>query len=256
MQFFDGWHIMWIFIYFGGTVGLCIWLKSKNKCFQQKFIYGMIVLNFILHFVGPVWVHDERQDQIFRMTMINTCAVLVFLSPFLYWQRDRFLKPGWLYMCVIGALGMIGFPEYAIGHDPFSFDILRLFIQHALLLFVPVLLVVLGHEELRFRDVWAAGVFYVLILIIVVANDAVLETLGFVHHMRWWNGAFQWHPGTLHGVVNPVIPDAWMRVPFGVNVGAFAYWPIIYMLPVIVLLILPVSVGITWVLSLGKKRGT
>lgn len=247
--FLDIWHVSWMIIYFAGTIGLCFWLKSKSIFFQKKIIYSMILFNFVVHFVGPWIIFDTMEQWLLRSTMVNTCAVLVFLSPFLYWQQDKFLKPGWLYMCIVGAFGLIAFPEYAIGQSPFSFNLIRLFVQHAILLFVPVLMVVLGHEKLNFRDTWSSCVFYIFILIIVIANDAILQSLGVTHNMRWWNGAFQWHPGNLYNVVNIVVPEVFMTVPFGENAGTFMYWPIIYMLPVIALLVFPFSVLITWILN-------
>lgn len=249
MQFLDVWHIAWIFIYLAGSAGFCIWLKTKNTNFQKKIIYSIIVVNFILHFAAPWFIHDTTEQWLLRVTMVNTCAVLVFLSPFLYWQQDRFLKPGWLYMCIIGALGLLFFPEYAIGFDPLSPNIIRLFVQHALLLFVPVLIFVLGHERISYKDAWACCVFYIVILIIVIANDAILYTLGVVHNMRWWNGSFQWHPGSLYPIVNWVIPDVFMTVPFGPNAGGFIYWPIFYMLPIIILFILPLTLLIMFILK-------
>lgn len=253
MQFLDIWHIMWIVIYFASTILLCIWLKSKAISFQKKIVYSIILLNFILHFLAPWVIQETAEAFIIRVTMVNICAVLVFLSPFLYWQKDKFLKPGWLYMCIIGSLGLLIFPEYAIGYDPFSLNIIRLFIQHALLLFVPVLMVVLGHESLRFRDAWTSCIFYIVILIIVIANDAILQVLGVVHDMRWLNGAFQWHPGTLYNIANIVVPNVFLTVPFGPQAGEFMYWPIFYMIPIIILFILPLTLIITGGLMWSKK---
>lgn len=254
MQFLDVIHLSWIIIYLAGGVGLCWWLKRKETGFQRRFVYQLILANFVLHFVGPWLVQDTLEGWLFRISFINTCAVLVFISPFVYWQEDKFLKPGWLYMCVIGALGLIVFPEYAIGYNPFSLNILRLFVQHAILLWIPMLMLVLGHYRISYRDLWAVGVCYVLILMVVVANDAILESLGIVHSMRWWNGAFQWHPGTLHGMVQLIVPDWMMHTPFGPNAGDFVYWPVLYMLPVIGVLLLPTTALIMALLRLLKKK--
>lgn len=253
IQFLDIWHIMWIMIYIVSTVLLCIWLKQKSVAFQKKVVYSIIIVNFILHFLAPWFIQETTQAFIIRVTMVNVCAVLIFLSPFLYWQKDKFLKPGWLYMCIIGSLGLLIFPEYAIGHDPFSLNILRLFIQHLLLLYVPIIMIVLGHENIRYRDTWTSCVLYIIILIIVIANDAILQVLGVVHDMRWLNGAFQWHPGSLYFIANALAPNVFLTIPIGPNAGEFMHWPIFYMMPIIILFIFPLSIIITGGLLLAKK---
>jgi len=244
LAFLDIWHIMWIFIYFLGAYVLCMWLKTKTPQVQRSVIYGLILINFVIHFVGPAWTRDTLSEWVLHVSMLNICAVLVFVSPFLYWQQDRFLKPGWVYMSIIGALGLLIFPEYAIGQDPLSFHMIRLFGQHALLFFVPILMIRLDHVKLRWRDTWTSSVFLVMILITVIANAAVMEVLGVVTNMRRINGAFQWHPGSLATVVDWAIPDVFMTVPFGPAAGDAVYWPLFYMLPVFILFIFPVTLGI------------
>lgn len=253
MQFLDAWHILWILIYLFGSAGMCLWLKNKKPFFQKSIVYGIILLNFVLHFLAPWVIHDTTEGWLLRVTMVNVCAVLVFLSPFLYWQQDKFLKPAWIHMCIIGALGLLIFPEYAIGADPLSLNIIRLFTQHALLLFVPILMVVLGHETLRLRDSCSACIFYIIIIVIVIANDAILQVLGVVHDMRWFNGAFQWHPSGLYNIIDPLVPNIFMTTPFGPNAGEPLYWPIFYMLPAVILFILPLSLITTLILNKFKQ---
>ncbi|MCL1936374.1 MAG: hypothetical protein FWF57_08395 [Defluviitaleaceae bacterium] len=241
MQFLDFWHLFWIFFYFGSTILLCIFLKNKSKKFQQIFIYSLIFINFVIHFLGPIIIHTQPHIRFMHISMINICAVLVFLSPFLYFQKDNLLKPGWLLMSIIGSLGMVGFPEAAIGHSPLSLNILRMFVQHLILLYVPILIIFLEHEKLKFYHVFSSAIFYVLIIYINIANDAILYTIGIFPNIHFWNGSFQWHPGSLYRAVNWAIPYVFLQTPFGVNQGNFMYWPVFYMIPVIFLLIIPVS---------------
>lgn len=253
VSMFNSWHFVWILIYTG--MFACFYFGLRNKAKQQQgwFIYGLILVNFVIHFAAPAMVASDMADFTFRISLRNICAVLVFVSPFLFWQRDHFLKPGWLYASMIGGFVIFINPTDAIGYHPFSFDVIRFFIQHGLLFTVVVLLISFNHEQLRWQDIWTTPVVMILVIVIVIANNAILQVIGVLEDMRRSNAAFQWHPSFLEAVFGWAIPSVFRTIPFGEHAGTQGYWPLFYKLPLFAIGFPLVSAGINGI-NIGLRK--
>lgn|GEM_PF-1638452 len=231
VEFLSFWHVFWLVFYLVVIVGLYQIFKNKPQRTQQFLIYGLILLNFIFHFTFPAFIQESPERFIRAISLSNICAVIVLMSPFIYWQRDHFLKPGWLYVSIIAGVAILVNPTDALGRHPFELDVLRFFIQHLIIFVVPILLISFNHETLRWRYLWTTPIFMMLIVALVIANAAILQVLGVIPDMRSINAAFQWRPAELEGALGWLVPTAFTRVPFGINAGEAAHWPLIYKLP-------------------------
>jgi len=231
VEIFNFWHLFWAIFYVVATVGLYRLFKDKSRRTQRLLIYGLILLNFFFHFTVPILTQDSPERFIRAVSLSNICAAIVLMSPFVYWQRDHFLKPGWLYVSIIAGLAILVNPTDALGRPSFELDVLRFFIQHWLIFVVPVLLISFDHESLRWQDLWTTPVLMTFIVAMVITNAAILQVLGVIPDMRATNASFQWRPAELESALGWMVPSAFTRIPFGAEAGEATHWPLIYKLP-------------------------
>lgn len=231
IEFFSFWHVFWVMFNVIATVVLYKTFKNRSRRAQHWLVYGLILLNLIFHFTLPIFTQESPERFIRAISWSNICAGIVLMSPFVYWQRDHFLKPGWLYVSIIAGLAVLVNPTDALGRSPFELDVFRFFVQHWLILVVPVLLISFNHETLRWKDLWTTPVLMTFMVAMVIANAAILQVLGVVSDMRGTNAAFQWRPADLEGALGWLVPSTFTRIPFGPNAGEFTHWPLIYKLP-------------------------
>ena len=218
------WFIFWTSLYVIATGAVYIILRNKPKNVQRGAIYGLVVLNFIFHFASPLILWDDWKNQVIRMFLINICAVLVFFGPLIFWAQDKFLKPGYIYACILAGTLVNFYPSEVTGLSPFDFQVIRFYVQHILIFMVGVLTVALGHIRLRTRDIWTLPVFMFFAILMVVANTAILDVWGLIGNMRNWNIAFQWGPAGIYSMVGWMIPD-FLRTDHG-------FIPVFWQLPV------------------------
>jgi len=217
------WYFLWMLAYPIFAAATYFLLRNRSEKFQAAAIYSIILLNFFIHFAWPLSHFETFNERVARMFLINHCAALVVLGPFLFFSKDSFLKPGFVYAAMMGGFLVSFYPGEAKGLPIYSLPVLRFYGQHILLFTTGFLLVSLGKVSLNFKNIWALPVFMFFTLLLVVANLAILQEWGIIRHMRNWNMAFQWGPDGLEGLVGWLIPS-FLRTESG-------FVPVLWQLP-------------------------
>lgn len=179
---------------FGVFFGLYFGLRKKSEKVQKWVLFGILALNFALHFIKQAFPEYLFEDYYVTGTLVrkgfpailrkctpeNICAVSTLIFPFIFLSK---WKTGKDYMFYLGSIsGLLGcfVPLPAKGLPFYSPEVIRCFICHASLWQVPILMVLFGHHKLDYRRIWKTLVMYFLVLCVIMVNELILIRIGWV----------------------------------------------------------------------------
>ena len=192
VEIFNFFYFLYIAIAVIATILSIRFLKNKTDKFRQRFIYGLIILNLIIHFLKVIIYPYTLVDHVWtKVTFENICASSVLLFPFLYFVKNKTLKD---YMIMVGmASGIITFlapldamspifnGSIPIGTRPaFLLENIRFYFAHYLLFLIPFLMMHFKMHEISIRRAYRAPFMLMLIFVIILINELIITALGWV----------------------------------------------------------------------------
>jgi len=256
LQLLNSAHFAWVIIYFFLTFIIFVTVKRTEKKYQKLIIFMLTILNVAIHFIYPFIFETATTEFIYKISLRNICAILVIISPFIIWQKDKFLKPGWLYSSIVAGLAILIYPTDIIGYSWSSLATIRFFFQHNLLFTIAFCLIRLNHEKISVRDIWTTHIVWSLMIIVIITNSVLMQDIGIISHMRRSNEAFQWQPSFLYSWFGWAVPELFQYVPFGGETGARRFWPFLYQQPFFIVGFPFISVVITLAFKISFKKST
>ena len=148
IQMFNGWYFLFLGLSVGGFFGLYFLLKNKKSVTIKAVLISLVFFALALHFMKglfpPYSLDYERhlRDSWF----INICGANIALFPFIILCKNNHVKDYMFYLGVISGLIAICYPiDPMLKADQASewIDILRFYLHHNLLWYVPLLMVIL-----------------------------------------------------------------------------------------------------------------
>ena len=249
VELFSWSYFFFILVNLGAFFGLYFLFRRRSARAKWWVVFSLLVANFLLHFLSPLYLgigfaSEYRPGMgyvnrgVDRIFLNNICAVSAVLFPFLFLSKDRFWRSGMVFVGVLSGILAMLLPTEALGNQVSTWqqhvNLWRFYIQHAIIWIAPMLMLAFGMHRLRWRDVWISPVYMVLVFCLIVTNSAIRQVLGSTGNMLNSNNSMQWRPDEgLRVLFNWLIPDFMTRVPLGPNAGAYAYWPILYLVPAI-----------------------
>lgn len=154
-------------------------LKRKSDKTKKIVIFFLIMVNFIQHiFKAWVWypIYHGEID-ILNSSLCNICAANIFLSPFIFFSKNKPAKDALFYFGTLGGIGSIITPFYFEGLDIFSWDYLRFYSCHTLVFITSALPIMLGLHTIKFKRFWQLGISFIILELIVFTDNIFIYAL-------------------------------------------------------------------------------
>lgn len=259
IQMFNFWYFLFLILCVGSGVGLYYLLKNKTEKTQKAVLFGLLLFGLVLHFLKCFFPpYSTDQARLYRdIFFINICGANIFLFPFLFFSKSDSVKD---YMFFLGILGGGAAMLYPI--EPLEkvdqaaewLDVIRFYVHHAILWIVPLLRVLLGHHKLSWRRVWKVPHGLLLLFIFIMFNQIIQSELGFVplrgddiFAIGYKNTSFIWGPGNseIGAILSYLCPNCFKVLPVGEHAGQMKYWPFVWMIVPVYVLMIPLCFLIT-----------
>lgn len=173
-------YFIWLLISFGLTAIPYFLLRNKTERAKRLVIVIFIFLNLFQHiFKSYVWRHLYGRGFTRENTAYNMCALLIIITPLAYFLKSETLKN---YVGLVGSFaGFIAvvIPYWFIGKSAFTWESVRFYTCHALLLATSSLPLLFGIYKIRFKHFYKIAIcFFISILIINLNNGLILQAQG------------------------------------------------------------------------------
>ena len=175
---FDGWHFLYLFITFGGTLALALLGRKKPQkqdTFLRLMAYLTVGLYVIDFFIMPL---SDSYDGISAYKLpFNICTIMAVMVPFVQFNPKfaKILQPV-VTLSIAAPLMWMCYPGTALGgQPPFCYVIFQTFMYHAFLFCWGVLNLAYGKVVYDIRKIWKEFVGILMILVWASFGNAVYD---------------------------------------------------------------------------------
>ncbi len=232
-------------------IGVVTYITQKqSKKVQKTIILGILFSGFILHFLKLVdkEYYNDLPYSLRKVSFENICAVSTLIFPFIFLTKSNKWKDYMYCFGILGGLGVLVYPNPAVGHGAFSFETIRCYYCHLVLILSSILMVKCEFHKLDYHRLWKVPFTFFEVLVIILFNEIVLMATGLVEpniynllDRGYRNSSFIFGPTHGFDAIKPAIdvfvPKIFRVAPCGPLKGEELYWPIIWMvLPAYVVL--------------------
>lgn len=160
LRLFSWFHILTLLLPVGIVVGLYFLLRRRSPKVQDAVILGLMLVNVLQHYFKMfVWPHMWGEAFGIEETAKNMCAFLIMFSPVFYLVRGVW-RDFLTYVGTAAGLFALVYPIWFINADILTWEFVRFFVCHALLMIASILPVLLGRHKLSFRHFWKMGLCF------------------------------------------------------------------------------------------------
>lgn len=160
------------------TFVLYIVFRNAQAHARRTAVFAVAMLNLFQHLFKPfVWPHLRGTGFGLENTAYNVCALLIIVTPLSILFGGELLLE--FIACIGSAAGAFTLllPYWFFGGTPFSWEFLRAWTCHAMLLCSSALLLLFGLVRFRFRHCFRFGFLFVAMLATVLINDMIVLAL-------------------------------------------------------------------------------
>ena len=254
LQFFNVWYFIFLLLSVGGFFGLYFLLKNKSEKTVKIVLISLMAFALVLHFLKGLFPpYSENYEIHLRDSwFINICGANIGLFPFMLLSKNKHVKD---YMFFIGTLSGLIAVCYPI--DPILkgaaqskeiIDVLRFYLHHNLLWYVPVLMVALKIHKVSYRRVFSTPVIFLAVMLFIMLNQVLQSELGFIslrgddiHAIPYVNNSLIWGPdGNISKLIEWACPSFFKTIPVGPHAGEAKYWPWFWLIVPCFVILVPV----------------
>jgi uncharacterized membrane protein len=189
IQIMNGYYFSYIFIAIAITLLSVKFLKNKSDKYRYWFIFSLIMINFIIHFLKVFIYPYTLVDHVWtKVTFENVSATTVLLFPLLFFVKNKTLKD---YMVMVGmAAGILTFVapldtmstifngSIEIGpRSAYMLENIRFYFAHYIMFLVPFLMMHFKMHELSIKRAYRAPFMLLLILVLILINEVILTII-------------------------------------------------------------------------------
>ena len=230
---FSIWHIMYIALIVGLTIGAAFILKNKSQETKTKVLNILAIAaiaSYILDFFimpiarvkgNPELVGDIDLDKL----PFHICTLIGCLIPFAQFNtklKNSKVKDVVVCLAIVASLMYITYPGSALGGvGAFCYKVVQTFLFHGLVFAWGVLSLTTKSAELKFKTIWKQAVGIAIIIVWAALGNSIYSNDA---------KSFDWF--FITGSTFPFIPKPLM--PLVVLVAVFGMCAIIYSIDLIV----------------------
>ena len=149
-------------------------LRKRSVYAKETALYVLMGFNIAQHFFKfLIWPHLWGAGFGVINTAYNVCAILIISSPFIYVSGNALLKQFVCYVGTIGATATLFIPYWFIGGTIFTWEYLRFWTCHTVLVATSLLPALWGLVRFNWRDWWKFGLIVLVMLALILLTDTV-----------------------------------------------------------------------------------
>lgn len=218
-------YFLYIFIALGITAGLYFLLRKRSEKAKKITVFSLMLVNALQHFFKfLIWPHLWNSEFGLVNTVYNMCAFLIVVSPIIFLIGGDAWKNFITYVgSVAGMIAMV-VPHWFVGLPAFSWEAIRFYFCHTFLFLTSILPALLGIYKINYRTCWKLPFLFFLGMVIIVFNDVICTSLGFLDGkddlygtLYSLNSVFIMHPPEAFPIMGKICavftPEAWESVP-------------------------------------------
>ncbi|MGN1200690.1 MAG: hypothetical protein ACI4R8_00295 [Candidatus Caccovivens sp.] len=252
VQMFNGWYFFWLILSVGSVVGLYFLLKNRTAKTQKIVLFSILVFGLVLHFLKafiPPYSLDESR-MLRDSWFINICGANIALFPFIFLSKSKTAKDYMFYLGILGGALAVLYPIEPIEKANQAaewLDIVRFYIHHTELYAVPLLMVLFKLHKLDYRRCIFTPIWFLGVMAFIMVNQLLQSELGFIpprnsdfFNINYKNSSMIWGPsGAIGDILAIFCPNFFKTVPFGEHAGETKYWPLLWLLFPVFILVTP-----------------
>lgn len=239
IKMFNGWYFIFLIISIGGFLCLYFLLKNKSEKTKKIILFSLLVFALVLHFLKPLFPpYSTDESRMLRDAwFVNICAANIALFPLMFWCKNKHIKDYMFYIGVISGLISIIYPMEPLAKSNQAgewIDIIRFYIHHNILWYVPLLMILLKLHKLDYKRVWSTPGILLIVMLFVILNQLFQSELGFIplrqddiFDINYKNSSLIWGPDdeSIANLIAWACPDIFKTIPVGQYAGQEKYWP-------------------------------
>jgi len=224
-------------IFAAALIVASVYFLFKGKPFAEDCaLFCLAVGNLLQHFYKPfVWPHLRGGMFSYIQTAYNVCAFLIIVTPFvLIWGNSLFKQ----FVCFVGTFGgILPFivPQWFIGKSIFTWEFLRGFVCHVLLLCTSLLPLLWKKTRLSEHNALAVGIGFFGMLGLVFSDNLICIVAGLMgKNAPLWETMLRLNPLWIMSPPQtfPLFNAILNGFSFGIKCGPLPYVPVLwYFLP-------------------------
>ncbi|MBQ8374861.1 MAG: YwaF family protein [Clostridia bacterium] len=256
---FNFWYFFWIAICVGVFFGLYFLLRKRTQKTQKTVLFCVLLFALLLHFLKALFPpYSVDESRLYRdIWFINICGANIFLFPFLFFSKNKWVKDYMFYIGVFsGILAMLYpiEPIQKVDQAAEWLDVVRFYIHHAILWIVPLLMVLLKLHTPSYKRVLSAPTGLLCVMLFIMLNQIVQSELGFVplrgddlFAIGYKNTSYIWGPGNdfIGKFLSKLCPNIFKFIPVGEFAGQTKYWPWVWLIVPAYVLVTPLAFAVS-----------
>ena len=174
LQYGSNAYIFYLLVSAMILAGIYFIFRKRSLRAKKWLLATLILINVLQHlFKSYLYPHLYGAGFGLQNTAYNVCAALILLSPFTLFGKDSFFKVFVAYAGTIAGTLSLLLPYWFIGQTIFTWEFLRFYVCHMLLLLTSALPLLWGIRKAGYRNFWKSGFALLFLLGIVLLNDVL-----------------------------------------------------------------------------------
>ena len=174
LRYFNHTYFLTLFVCAGLIAALYFSLRKRSLFTKRIAVFALLQFNLVQHFFKClIWPHLWGTGIGLINTAYNVCAFLIIISPFVFLGKNELLKQFVAYVGTIGASLAIIVPSWFIGSTIFTWEYLRSWTCHTVLIATSLLPALWGMVKFNYRDGWKFGLIFLMMLMLILSNNVV-----------------------------------------------------------------------------------
>jgi len=166
-------HILSILLLLALTILTLLILKNRQDKTKKTVIFILMFLNLIQHLLKSYVWYPLYHGQGFTIisTAYNMCALLIIMSPLLFFTNLKPLKEATAYFGVFSGLLSIAVPYWFIGKSILTWEYLRFYTCHTLLFMTSILSFLIFKP--KFKNFFFYGLIFIFFEFLISLNNGL-----------------------------------------------------------------------------------
>lgn len=262
IQMFNAWYFLFLAISIGLFIGLYFLVKNKTPKTQKWTLFSLLAFALLLHFLKVlIPPYSNNLSRLYNdIWFINICAANILLFPFFFLSKSDKLKDYMFYIGVLSGIASVLYPMEPLAKVSQSsewLDVVRFYIHHNILWYVPLLMVIFKQHKLNYKRIVFTPIIFLCVMLFIMVNQVLQSELGFIamrgnedafFEIPYKNTSLIWGPENKDyaKLLTIFCPNIFKTVPVGEFAGQVKYWPwfwliipvFVYVIPIVFLMCL------------------